>query len=145
MDSESLWSYRKYALDYGSFSFNSTLLGTVISGPMFWKHNDFAGESEFMDQVIGNIRDLEPLCGRDQLQDCHYVWHNEPLTESEKMTDDEEVAYVKKFGADQLFEVLGFENRESDQRKADQYQSSDSDIEPDQAEEPREEADALEE
>lgn len=101
--------------------------------------------------VIGNIRDLEPLCGRDQLQDCHYVWHNEPLTESEKMTDDEEVAYVKKFGADRLFEVLGFENRESDQRKADQYQPPDSDIEPeslpghDQAEEPREEADAVEE
>jgi len=151
VDSESLWSYRKYAFDYGSFSFNSTLLGTVISGPMFWKHNDFAGESEFLDQVIGNIRDLEPLCGREQLQDCHYVWHNEPLTESEKMTDDEEVAYVKKFGADRFFEVLGFENRESDQRKADQYQPPDSDTEPEslpadkQAEEPREEADEVEE
>ena len=130
VESESLWSYRKYAFDYGSFSFNSTLLGTVISGPMFWKHNDFAGESEFLDQVIGNIRDLEPLCGREKLQDCHYVWHNEPLTETEKMTDDEEVAYVKKFGAERLFDVLGFEIRASDQRKADEYQPPDGDKEP---------------
>jgi len=130
VESESLWSYRKYAFDYGSFSFNSTLLGTVISGPLFWKHNDFAGESEFLDQVIGNIRDLEPLCGREKLQDCHYVWHNEPLTETEKMTDDEEVAYVKKFGAERLFQVLGFESRESDQRKADEYQPPESDTEP---------------
>ena len=130
VESESLWSYRKYAFDYGSFSFNSSLLGTVIGGPMFWKHNDFAGESEFIDQVIGNIRDLEPLCGREALQDCHYVWHNEPLTEIEKMTDDEEIAYVQKFGAARLFEVLGFESRENDARKADNYQPPDTDVEP---------------
>lgn len=150
VESESLWSYRKYAFDYGSFSFNSTLLGTVISGPMFWKHNDFAGESEFLDQVIGNIRDLEPLCGREKLQDCHYVWHNEPLTETEKMTDDEEIAYVEKFGAERLFEVLGFESRESDQRKADEYKPPDSDTEPEslpgdnQVQDVQEEANKLE-
>ncbi|MCJ1479308.1 RNA polymerase II subunit A C-terminal domain phosphatase [Lambiella insularis] len=122
VESESLWQWRKYAFDFGGFSFNSSLLGTAVAGPMFWKHNDFAGESEFLDQIIGNIRDLEPLCGRHQVQDCHYIWHNEPLTPIEMMTDDEEIAYVKKFGADKLFQVLGFESRESDQRKADQYQ-----------------------
>ena len=130
VESESLWGFRKYAFDFGGFSFNSSILGTAVSGPMFWKHNDFAGESEFIEQVIGNIRDLEPLCGRQEIQDCHYVWHNEPLTEIEKMTDDEEIAYVKKFGAEKLFQVLGFESRESDQRKADEYRTPDSDGEP---------------
>ena len=130
VESESLWQFRKYAFDFGGFSFNSSLLGTAISGPMFWKHNDFAGESEFMDQVIGNIRDLEPLCGRMQNQDCHYVWHNEPLTPMERMTDDEEIAYVKKFGAEKLFQVLGMENRESDALRADNYRPPNTDSPP---------------
>ena len=130
VESESLWQFRKYAFDFGGFSFNSSLLGTAISGPMFWKHNDFAGESEFMDQVIGNIRDLEPLCGRMQNQDCHYVWHNEPLTPMERMTDDEEIAYVKKFGAEKLFQVLGMENRESDALRADNYKPPNADSPP---------------
>ena len=125
VESESLWGPewgRKYAFDYGGFSFNSSLLGSVISGPMFWKHQDFAGESEFMDQIIGNIRDLEPLCGRQQEQTCHYVWHNEPLLELEMMTDDEEISYVKKFGAEGLFQALGFQSRNMEAAKADQYQ-----------------------
>ena len=130
VESESLWQWRKYAFDFGGFSFNSSLLGTAVAGPMFWKHNDFAGESEFLDQIIGNIRDLEPLCGRHQDQDCHYVWHNEPLTQIEMMTDDEEIAYVHKFGADRLFQVLGIENRESDRRRVDAYQPPNDDEPP---------------
>lgn len=130
VESESLWPWRKYAFDFGGFSFNSSLLGTAVAGPMFWKHNDFAGESEFLDQIIGNIRDLEPLCGRHQVQDCHYIWHNEPLTQIEMMTDDEEIAYVNKYGAEKLFQVLGFEDRENDQRKANQYQPPSNDEPP---------------
>ena len=122
MGSESLWQDRKYPFDYGGFSFNSTLLGTVIAGPMFWKHNDFAGESEFIDQMVGNIRDLEPLCGRQHNQECHLVWHNEPLLELEKMTDDEEVAYVRKFGADKLFQQLGMQAVEFEAAKGNRYE-----------------------
>jgi hypothetical protein len=122
IESESLWNGRKYPFDYGGFCFNSTLLGTVVSGPMFWKHNDFAGESEFIDQIVGSIRDLEPLCGRQQNQECHFVWHNEPLLELEKMTDDEEIAYVRKFGADHLFEQLGLQAVEYEAAKLNTYE-----------------------
>ncbi|MCJ1307950.1 Galactosylgalactosylxylosylprotein 3-beta-glucuronosyltransferase 2 [Agyrium rufum] len=144
IQSESLWQFRKYAFDYGGFSFNSSLLGTAIAGPMFWKHNDFAGESEFLEQVIGNIRDLEPLCGRQSLQDCHFVWHNEPLLTIERMTDDEEIAYVQKFGAERLFQELGLQARESEKRKADEYRppgSEDPAPEGNQQEEEEEEDD----
>ena len=123
IESGSLWQpeERLYPFDYGGFSFNSSLLGTTISGPMFWKHTDFAGESEFLTQIIGNIKDLEPLCGRTPLQECHSVWHNEPLTEIEMMTDDEEVAYVKKFGVEQLFRMQQQQARDRDQRRAEEY------------------------
>ena len=118
---------RKYAFDYGGFAFNSSLLGTIISGPMFWKHSDYAGESEFIDQAVGNIRHLEPLCGRQQLQDCYFVWHNEPLLQLEMMTDDEEVAYVKKFGADHLFQMLGLQSKEFEATKVGVQETSQSD------------------
>ena len=36
------------------------------------------------------------------------------LLELEKMTDDEEIAYVRKFGADYLFEQLGMQAVEQD-------------------------------
>ena len=100
---------RRFGFDYGAFTFNSSLLGTVISGPSFWKWTEWAGETEFMEQVVGAYGDFEPLCGRTSVQDCHYVWHNEPLTELQKMTDDEEIAYVKKYGAEHYFRELGLE------------------------------------
>lgn len=105
---------RKFAFDYGGYVFNSSLLGTLISGPSFWKHTGFAGETEFLDQIAGSPRDLEPLCGRLAEQECHLVWHNEELTEVEKMTDDEEVEYVRKYGAKKLFAELGFETKKDE-------------------------------
>ena len=123
IESGSLWQpeNRLYAFDYGGFSFNSSLLGTAINGPMFWKHTDFAGESEFLSQIIGNIKDLEPLCGRTSLQECHAVWHNEPLTDIEMITDEEEIAYVKRFGVEQLFRMQQEQARDRDRQRAEEY------------------------
>ena len=104
---------RKYGFDYGGYTFNSSLLGTQISGAAFWKHTTWGGESEFFEQVIGHISDVEPLCGRDHEQDCHFVWHNEPLSPTEAMTDDEELAFIRKYGGARLFKALGFERKES--------------------------------
>lgn len=63
------------SFDYGGLAFNSSLLGTAISGPSFWKWTDFAREGELMAQFTSNVRDLEPLCGKPKQQDCHLVWH----------------------------------------------------------------------
>ena len=91
---------------------------------MFWKHYDFAGESEFLDQVIGSIKDLEPLCGRDKGQDCHFVWHNEPLTMFEAMTDDEEARFIERYGVDHYLAELTVRRLDAEQRKADAYKPS---------------------
>ncbi|KAF2755455.1 hypothetical protein EJ05DRAFT_478466 [Pseudovirgaria hyperparasitica] len=104
---DSPWQ-RKFSLDYGAFAFNSTMLGTMISGPSFWKHTGYGGEDQFVAQMAGSMRDMEPLCGQNKEQDCHFVWHNQELTELERMTDDEEVAYVEAFGAEKLFRELGY-------------------------------------
>ncbi|KAF2220361.1 hypothetical protein BDZ85DRAFT_204567 [Elsinoe ampelina] len=93
--------------DYGSFTFNSTLLGTAISGPSFWKHTGWGGEGAFLDQ-FGTVRSYELLCGKNKDQDCQLVWHNAELKPVEKFTDDEEIAYVRKHGAAKLFQELGF-------------------------------------
>ena len=122
VDSESLWMFRRFPFDFGGFSFNSSLLGTSISGPMFWKHQDFAGESEFFEQIVTNIKELEPLCGRQQEQECHVLWHNEPLVELEQLTDNEELAYVEKFGADKWFEELQRQLQEREVTRADWYE-----------------------
>jgi hypothetical protein len=122
VDSESLWMFRKYPFDFGGFSFNSSLLGTVVSGPMFWKHQDFAGESEFFEQIINNIKELEPLCGRQQEQECHVLWHNEPLVDMEQLTDNEELAYIEKFGVEKWYEELQRQLLERDQNRAEWYQ-----------------------
>ena len=130
--SGSLWQpeNRLYPFDYGGFAFNSSLLGNPISGPMFWKHTDFAGESEFLSQIIRSVRDLEPLCGKKSAQDCHAVWHNEPLTEIELMTDEEEFAYAKKFGAEHLFEIQQEQARDRDMRRAEEYLPPDDSLPP---------------
>jgi hypothetical protein len=78
---------RKFSFDYGGYSFNSSLLGTLISAPALWKHTQWAGESEFVEQIVGSIRDVEPLCGEAGQENCHYVWHNEPLTDVEKLIE----------------------------------------------------------
>jgi hypothetical protein len=79
---------RKFSFDYGGYSFNSSLLGTLISAPALWKHTQWAGESEFVEQIVGNIRHVEPLCGELAQENCHFVWHNEPLTDRELIDDD---------------------------------------------------------
>jgi len=104
---------RKFAFDYGAYAINSSLLGTMIPGPSFWKHTSWAGETEFLDQIVDEPRDLELLCGTAKDQECHYVWHNEELTEVEKMTDEEEIEYVRQHGAKKLFDQLGYETKES--------------------------------
>jgi Glycosyltransferase family 43 len=117
MGSESPWFTRKYPFDYGGFTFNSSLLGTQISGPMFWKHTQYAGESEFIDQIVGDIREVEPLCGPQLVQDCHVVWHNEPLTKIEELTDLEEDAFLKSYGANEWERRLEEqEDRREDER-----------------------------
>ncbi|TKX23061.1 putative glycosyltransferase family 43 protein [Elsinoe australis] len=93
--------------DYGSFTYNSTVLGTLISGPSFWKITEHAGEHAFLAQ-FGPLQSFELLCGKSKAQDCHNVWHNEPLTKVEMLTDEEEIAYVRKYGAAKLFQELGF-------------------------------------
>jgi hypothetical protein len=84
VDSDSPWR-RKFSFDYGGYAFNSSLLGTVIPAPSFWNFYSRGGESEFIDRVVWNMKDIEPLCGKDQEQEsCHVAWHNAPLTEDEK-------------------------------------------------------------
>jgi hypothetical protein len=83
IDTESGWK-RKFSLDYGAYTFNSSLLGTLITAPALWKHTSYAGESEFLNQIAGTIRDVEPLCSK-----CRVVWHNEALTDEEKIPDEE--------------------------------------------------------
>jgi hypothetical protein len=77
---------RTFPFDYGGYTFNSSLLGPVITGPKFWKCEEYAGESEFLAQIVGHVKDLEPICGptTDDQDDCHFIWHNEPLTDEEK-------------------------------------------------------------
>lgn len=106
---------RPFSFDYGGYSFNSSLLGPVITGPKFWKWEAYAGETEFLAQIVGNVRDLEPICGpttADQ-EKCHFVWHNEPLTDAEKATDEEDKEFAKKHGVKALFSRLGYEWKES--------------------------------
>ncbi|KAI1621170.1 nucleotide-diphospho-sugar transferase [Exophiala viscosa] len=103
--------------DYGGFAFNSSLLGTAISGPSFWKWTEHAGEREFLEQFATNMRSFEPLCDRKGEQTCHLAWHNEELTEVEKMTDEEEIAYVHQYGVDKLFKELGFAKVGDDDKK----------------------------
>lgn len=85
VDSNSPWR-RKFSFDYGGYAFNSSLLGTVISATKFWDFYSRGGESEFIDRIVSNMRDIEPLCGNDQAH-CHYVWHNADLTDAEKEAD----------------------------------------------------------
>jgi hypothetical protein len=82
IDTESGWK-RKFSLDYGAYTFNSSLLGTLITAPALWKHTSYAGESEFLEQIAGNIRHVEPLCSK-----CRVVWHNEGLTDQEKIPEE---------------------------------------------------------
>jgi hypothetical protein len=39
--------HRKSPFDFGALVFNSSLLGTTILGPSFWKHNGFGREEEY--------------------------------------------------------------------------------------------------
>ena len=98
MGSNSPWKNRTYPFDNAGFAFNSSLLGTKISGPEFWKWNKYGGESEFIGQVVSDVRQLEPLCSRDPKQDCHFAWHNEPLVPLEAFTDAAEQEYIERFG-----------------------------------------------
>ena len=97
--------------DYASFTYNSSLLGTLISGPSFWKHDEWGGEGHFLQQLTKDFRNLELLCGKSaaEQENCHNVWHNQPLSPMELLTDEEEIAYVQKNGAAKLFRELGFE------------------------------------
>lgn len=121
--SGSLWqpSNRKFPFDYGGFSFNTSLLGTQISGPMFWKHTEFAGESEFFSQVVNKFSEIEPLCGRQVLQDCHHVWHNEALLQIELLTDDEELGFIQKNGVEKYYQTLESQQRDRDATRAANY------------------------
>ena len=102
--SDSRWQ-RKFPFDFGGLAINSSLLGSAISGPSFWKHPGHAGEAEFISQVASSNNDLESLCGRIKQEDCHFVWHNEPLTDVERMSDEEEVAYIQEHGPENLFQA----------------------------------------
>lgn len=98
MGSNSPWPNRTYPFDNAGFAFNSDLLGTQISGPTFWKWNEYGGESQFIEQVISDVRQLEPLCGKDMEQNCHYAWHNEPLTELQMLSDQQEAEFIERYG-----------------------------------------------
>ena len=121
--SGSIWqpASRKFAFDYGGFSFNTSLLSTQISGPMFWKHQDFAGESEFISQIVNKLSEIEPLCGRQELQDCHHVWHNEALLQIETLSDDEELEFIQKNGVDKYYQTLESQQRDRDASRAANY------------------------
>ncbi|CAD6587128.1 MAG: Beta-1,3-glucuronyltransferase 2 (Glucuronosyltransferase S) [Cyphobasidiales sp. Tagirdzhanova-0007] len=67
-------SWRKYPLDNGAFAFNSTLLGQDLPGPRFWPTDTNGGETEFIEKVVTDKFQLEPVC-----KDCHVAWHNHPL------------------------------------------------------------------
>ena len=132
--SGSLWQpfNRKFPFDFGGFAFNTSLLGTEITGPTFWKHIEFAGESEFLAQFVQSFRDLEPLCGRQVEQKCHAVWHNEPLLDLERMTDEQEIDYLKEHGLEKYHQVLESQAREYDSLRAANYIRPDG-IKPNQA------------
>jgi hypothetical protein len=74
---------RKFPFDYGAYAFNSSLLGTVISRPSFWKHMSWAGETEFIEQIASNIEDVGHHAG-DNSSRTAFVLHNKPLTDEEK-------------------------------------------------------------
>lgn len=68
-------TWRKYPIDNGAFTFNSTILGThLLPSPAFWPTDTNGGESEFMEKLISSRDELEMLC-----RDCHVAWHNHPL------------------------------------------------------------------
>ena len=121
--SGSLWQpqERRFPFDFGAFAYNSSMLGTQISGPTFWKHIDFAGESEFIGQLVNKFGDLEPLCGRQMEQSCHYVWHNEKLVDVEKLTDEEETKYIEAYGVPHYHAVLAEQARERDANRGSEY------------------------
>ncbi|KAI4148616.1 MAG: hypothetical protein LQ340_005025 [Diploschistes diacapsis] len=121
--SGSIWqpATRIFPFDFGGFAFNTSLLGTEISGPAFWKHTEFAGESEFLSQFVAQFGDLEPLCGRKVEQNCHAVWHNEPLLEMEKMSDEEEVRFIKEHGIEKYQQTLESQAREFDSERVSKY------------------------
>ena len=132
--SGSLWQphNRKFPFDFGGFAFNTSLLGTEITGPTFWKHVEFAGESEFLSQFVTSFSDLEPLCGRQTDQKCHAVWHNEPLLDLEQMTDEQEVDYIQQHGIEKYHQVLESEARDVDSQRASSYIRPDG-VKPNQA------------
>lgn len=100
---DSQWQ-RKFSFDYGGFTYNTTVLGTIVGGPTFFKYENPGGESEFIAQIVDKIQDVEPLCGISQ-EHCHMSWHNQPLTDLEKMTDKEEIDYIRTGGPEALLRV----------------------------------------
>ena len=132
--SGSLWQpwNRKFPFDYGGFAFNTSLLGTEITGPTFWKHVEFAGESEFLSQFVQSFRDLEPLCGRQVDQKCHAVWHNEPLLDLEQMTDEQEIEYLQEHGIEKYKQTMESQARDYDSQRAASYIRPDG-VKPNQA------------
>ena len=94
--STSPWGNRDFPFDYGGYTFNSSALGTLITGPEFWEHRGFGGEDVFLRGIVSDIEGLEPLCVEKQGDECHLVWHNEELSEIEKLTDEEEMEYAQR-------------------------------------------------
>ena len=69
------WTERKYPVDMGAFAFDSRLIANRPSP--IWSWTGFAGESEFIDSLIGSPDELD-LSPRHWNHIC-LAFHNQPL------------------------------------------------------------------
>ena len=54
VDWDAGWKSRKYPLDMGGFAFHSSLIREKFAAGDIWKHKGFAGETQFIEQLIND-------------------------------------------------------------------------------------------
>ena len=74
---------RKIRVDLNAFAINSTLIGEGLPyhGPQYILNDLQAGESEFLEKIIANETELEPLCLDTRKEHCFLAWHNHWMPE----------------------------------------------------------------
>lgn len=63
---------RKYPLDMGGFSFHSNMLTNISNKRFFPLAGNGWGETRFLESIISDKRELEPLC--NYCTDCYVFW-----------------------------------------------------------------------
>lgn len=64
---------RKFPVDMGAFAVNSSLVGTVLTGPQYIPADEMGQEDEFVQQIVEGWEEVEPLCENTVEDNCKFV------------------------------------------------------------------------